>query len=313
MVSVAARPIPYTRRISVSQDVIDTILETLGPSALGIYVYLSRRANRDGEAWPSYDTIARDCGVQRRWAMKVVATLVDGGWIEVIPQQDRRGGHAANRYRLPHQIALFTPSEPPSEPPGEQPGGLASVVPIRQVKNEEEKKNGEKERGVVPAGFSAFWSAYPHCRQRSVKSEALKVWQAKALEPITDRILEVLERCEANPDWTKQGGEFVPGAQRWLRTEPWLEDEAQPQAPAAQQRGTVVIDRRGEAAPFPSDWEPDPATTSRGSRFAEVPESFVLNTIVPQFRTWASSRTSRDWQATYLNFVRGRSWEGDPS
>jgi hypothetical protein len=302
---VAIAPVP--RRVSVPQDVIEDILSKLGPSALGIYVYLARRANRDGEAWPSFDTIARDCSVQRRWAIKVVQTLVAAGFIERVAQQDKRGGHASNLYRLPHQIALFAPSEQhsgvPSEPPSEQPSGVPSTEVQNKAQNEERRKT------LVPEGFAAFWSAYPHVNQRSVKGEALKVWQAKGLEPIADRILTVLERCERNPDWQKEGGQFIPGAQRWLRTEPWLEDDDQPQAPAAKPRGTIVHGDFRPGTPLAFDWEPSEAKVISGAAFCNVPTAFVRSTLIPLFVTQAASRTSRDWDEAFLNFVRGQSWK----
>jgi hypothetical protein len=305
MASVAnAVPFPTSksRRVSVPQDVIEDILSTLGPSALGVYVYLARRANRDGEAWPSFDTIARDCSVQRRWAIKVVQDLVAAGFIERVPQQDKRGGHASNLYRLPHQIAMFTPSELPSELPSVVP----SVVPRKEVEKNEQKEQTKKT--LVPEGFAAFWSAYPHVNQRSVKSEALKVWQAKGLEPLADRILTVLERCERNPDWKKEGGQFIPGAQRWLRTEPWVEDVDQPQAPATKPRGTIVHGDFSPGSPMPEGWAPSEATVISGATFCSVPSDFVRTTLIPLFVSKAASRTSRDWNMTFLNFVRGESW-----
>lgn len=297
---------PVPRRVSVPQDVIEDILSKLGPSALGIYVYLARRANRDGEAWPSFDTIARDCGVQRRWAIKVVQDLVAAGFVERITQQDKRGGHASNLYRLPHQIAMFAPSEAPSAVPSEPPSALPSGVPSTEVQNK--AQNEERKKTQVPEGFAAFWSAYPHVNQRSVKSEALKVWQAKGLEPLASRILTVLERCERNPDWQKEGGQFIPGAQRWLRTEPWVEDADQPQAPAAKPRGTVVHGDFSPGSPLPFDWEPTPARVMSGAAYCNVSSEFVRTTLVPLFVTQAVSRTSRDWDMAFLNFVRGQSW-----
>lgn len=293
------------------QDVIEDILTKLGPSALGIYVYLARRANRDGEAWPSFDTIARDCGVQRRWAIKVVGDLVSAGFVDRLPQQDKRGGHASNLYRLPHQVALFAPSEHPSEAPSVPPSEVPSGVPSTEVQNK--AQNEERRKTQVPEGFAAFWSAYPHVNQRSVKSEALKVWQAKGLEPLADRILTVLERCERNPDWKKDGGQFIPGAQRWLRTEPWVEDADQPQAPAARPRGTVVQGNFRPRHPLPPDWQPTESSVRQGAAYCDIPPSRVTSDILPRFVVWATSRTSPDWNSTFLNFVRGRTWERNAS
>jgi hypothetical protein len=80
----------------------------------------------------------------------------------------------------------------------------------------------------LPAGFLAFWKAYPHVRGRSTRADALKRWTALRLEPIADRIVACVLACKGAPDWQKDGGAYVEGAQRWLAKRLWEQDGDEP-------------------------------------------------------------------------------------
>ena len=99
-------PVRTIRRTSVMADTVSEILSTLGPAALGMYTSLAQRCTRDGQCWPSYDTIAIDCNVQRRYAIRVIKSLEDAGFIVVERRRDGRGGHDANVFTLPAQRLL---------------------------------------------------------------------------------------------------------------------------------------------------------------------------------------------------------------
>jgi hypothetical protein len=71
-------------------------------------------------------------------------------------------------------------------------------------------------------GFEAFWFTYP---RKVGKGEARKVW--KKLRPsaaLTDQIVEAVRRQRVWPDWTKDGGKFIPHPATWLNQTRW-EDE----------------------------------------------------------------------------------------
>ena len=68
-----------------------------------------------------------------------------------------------------------------------------------------------------PVGFLAAWAAYPHHATRSKKAAAGKVWATRKLEPEAERVLTWIHHAAATDDWQRQGGQFVPGMQAWLR------------------------------------------------------------------------------------------------
>lgn len=71
--------------------------------------------------------------------------------------------------------------------------------------------------------FGEFWQAYPHWRRRSNRKRALAAWLA--IKPRSTAMLKAiadgLQAAKASPDWTKNGGEYVPAAERWLRNAGW--------------------------------------------------------------------------------------------
>lgn len=71
--------------------------------------------------------------------------------------------------------------------------------------------------------FSVFWNLYP---KKVAKAEAEKAW--KRLSPsrhLLADLLAGLERQKALPDWTRDGGKFIPYPATWLNGRRW-EDEA---------------------------------------------------------------------------------------
>lgn len=83
----------------------------------------------------------------------------------------------------------------------------------------------ETERDNVRAredAFDRFWSAYP---RHTAKQTALAAF--KKLHPdeaLMQTILTAIERQKASPQWTKDGGQFVPHPATWLNQRRW-EDE----------------------------------------------------------------------------------------
>lgn len=69
-------------------------------------------------------------------------------------------------------------------------------------------------------GFLVAWSAYtaqPHKVGRSAKIAAFVEWDKLALEPLAEKVLAWIVVMRASDDWTKDGGQFVPGMQVWLK------------------------------------------------------------------------------------------------
>jgi Helix-turn-helix domain len=80
-----------------------------------VFGRLCQYAGEDGEAYPSYSTIGREIGIERRQTIRSVRELEDFGLIRAVPRRKGDGGLSSNSYVfLWHRIF----SEGGSPPPG---------------------------------------------------------------------------------------------------------------------------------------------------------------------------------------------------
>lgn len=90
---------------------------------------------------------------------------------------------------------------------------------------------------VIPGAtvdFEMFWTKVPPFgRSRSSRDKACKVW-SKMTIPQKEAAFAGLETWKACWEWTKDGGQFVPGIHRWLTDRKWNDEPAPP--PAADPR-----------------------------------------------------------------------------
>lgn len=78
---------------------------------------------------------------------------------------------------------------------------------------------GEKD---LPQGFVRFWKGWPRHPRKQGRAKCLAFWKRHKLEPIADRVVEVLGRCKVSKEWAS--GEFVPMPITWLGRTPWETD-----------------------------------------------------------------------------------------
>jgi hypothetical protein len=83
------------------------------------------------------------------------------------------------------------------------------LVPVRPKKASSE----------YPADFLTAYAAYP---RKVGKAEAAKVWTRQ--KPDLSTVVSALAWQSKQPDWTKDGGQFVPHMATWLNQRRW-EDE----------------------------------------------------------------------------------------
>jgi hypothetical protein len=84
-------------------------------------------------------------------------------------------------------------------------------------------------------GFDRFWKAYPHYQGRSSKKDSVKQWVDLKLEPIADRVIVTVNNYRKTSDWTRDGGQYVPAAEVWLKRK--LFDQEPPSPPREEPRG----------------------------------------------------------------------------
>lgn len=56
--------------------------DDLPSRAVLVWLYLAKRANRDGQCWPSYQRIATDLSLSYRTVQRAVADLERAGWLK---------------------------------------------------------------------------------------------------------------------------------------------------------------------------------------------------------------------------------------
>lgn len=207
-------PVRTIRRTSLMADTVDEILSSLGPAALGIYTYLAQRCNRDGQCWPSYDTIAIDCNVQRRYAIRVMRSLEEHGFVVIERRRDGRGGHDANVFTLPGQRVLFgLPGERGSDRPGDHP----SVLPIRKNQRGTAQRNSTEEG--LP--FDLFYAPYP---RKMARADAERAW-ARLDPEQQQRAIDALPAFIACEQW--QDPKYIPYPATWINKGHWQDTPAE--------------------------------------------------------------------------------------
>jgi hypothetical protein len=109
--------------------------------------------------------------------------------------------------------------------------GTSGNTPEILRRNEPETNRTEPETNLTPArreedelaDFNLFYAAYP---RKVKKPDAVKAWQQVApTKAEVHLILAAIARARASPQWSKNGGEFIPYPATWLRARQW-EDQA---------------------------------------------------------------------------------------
>lgn len=141
------------RRKNWFWDFNDVFSSDLSHNAKLVRLYLARCANGDRQAWPSFNTIAKYCGVSRPTAIKAVAELEQKCWIKKTIRVRKNGEHESTIYTLMDPPAE-TKSEtnegggkgdlPPvnSELEGKEEGSKIALPPVKNITAEKNENDG---------------------------------------------------------------------------------------------------------------------------------------------------------------------------
>lgn len=117
--------------------------------------------------------------------------------------------------------------------------------------NQEPITNNQYINPTSPAkpddGFEEFWKAYP---KRKARGAATKAWsKVKSKAETLQAILKALAWQRTSPDWTKDGGQFIPYPASYLNAQGWLDEApAQSAAPIPFDREAYEAKRKAELA-----------------------------------------------------------------
>lgn len=192
-----------------------------------VLLMLANRTNGDtGRCDPSHQRLAEDCGMSVSTVKRAIAQLEEAGLLEV----ETRTLHGVN---LPNQylLNLDRVGSERTDPRSQGTQGVGSHRPTKQeLLNQEVKqlphtpKSDEQDQEQETA-FEQFWKLYPN---KKSKKDARRAWEK--LKPNAElrlTLMTALGNHRVSRDWTKDDGQYVPMASRWLNGEKW-HDELKP-------------------------------------------------------------------------------------
>jgi hypothetical protein len=102
---------------------IDDMTE-LSPNALRVYMHLCRRADKEGKAWPSYQTVGDHCfssvsdnpSTRKSFARKAITQLIEAGLLVKEERARDDGGQTSNAYVLVNPPCLISTPVPIDTP-----------------------------------------------------------------------------------------------------------------------------------------------------------------------------------------------------
>lgn len=116
------------------------IMATHGTIEFRVWYELARRANSDGQAWPSYANIAERIGASERSVKRAVANLKDLGAIEIEARTMSHGGSTSNLYTVmfchPDRRERVTAGTPQGGDNQDTPGGDIGVLSLNKDERE---------------------------------------------------------------------------------------------------------------------------------------------------------------------------------
>ena len=141
-------------------------------------------------------------------------------------QQAATNGKAGGRPKKPKDNPAET--NPVSAGLPEESGSKTNQEPETNNHNQEDPKPSACASAPAAGksdrleGFAQFWLIYP---RKTAKQNAEKAWaKLRPDRSLQAQLLVALGKQAKSPDWTKDGGSFIPHAATWLNGKRW-EDE----------------------------------------------------------------------------------------
>jgi DNA-binding transcriptional ArsR family regulator len=200
------------------------------PTRKLVLLALADHADVKGQCWPGIESLAKKCDVTPRTIRRHLRLLEEAEKLRREYRFKPSGTPMSNRYHL--NIATVSPASPSDSDDREVETDTSegTVAPASSESSySESTRNPHPKSGEL---FNHFWEKYP---RKQKKQAALKEWNA--LVPNEELIREILihEENQLNcPDWTKDGGRFIPQPANYLKERRWedgLYEEPEPVTP----------------------------------------------------------------------------------
>lgn len=196
---------------------------------LAVWAYVLERASASatrGE-FGEIDCEAVDClfGFEDGATASILDTmqtrgLIESGrvcaWEKRQPKREREDVGAADRQRQKRQRDAADANVTPRHATSHQ------KKPREEESREEINTPLTPQRGEsVPAGFAAFWLAWPAGDRKQAKGKCLESWLKAGAEKDASVVLAHVERMKRSALWTKENGNFVPAPLVYLNQRRW--------------------------------------------------------------------------------------------
>ena len=213
----------------IDDDVVERIATTAGPACLGLYVWLERRANKDGNALGSYQDFADTFSYSRRQLIRIMDPLIKNGWVKPVARTSRNGAQVQNIWHLPfHGTNRTYRGDMGGDMGGDNDvtpkvvSSLSSQVPIppQSPQGDDSKKSQRKSRAKTNNldGFDEWYAEYP---RHTGFGAAQKSW-ARLSED--DRVAAVDGLRKQLPGMKRKEKQFICMPSTWLNQRRWMDD-----------------------------------------------------------------------------------------
>lgn len=121
-------------------------------------------------------------------------------------------------------------------------GGLNPIQSESQSESESQSQS-EPAAGVgaMERAFEAFWAVYPN---HSKRYDSRNVWQRlQPDEALQARIIAAVKAARGSEQWQKEGGRYIPSAERYLRERRWEDELPPPRGMIASNLDTAAMDK----------------------------------------------------------------------
>lgn len=95
---------------------------------------------------------------------------------------------------------------------------------IQEQEHTKEQEQKERRARGVDAKFEIFWKSYP---RKVGKGAAQKCFERlKPDDMLFARMLKAVDTARGSPQWTKDGGQYIPNPATWLNQKRWEDEPA---------------------------------------------------------------------------------------
>ena len=154
--------------------------------------------------FPSLMEISIRSGHKPKYCSNLIAEMVSFGTLE-----------REQRYRNTNVYRLCSITGTESDSTTVMDSDPTTVVELKESSKE------NKSNGMEP-GYQRFCFSYPRHRL-GVKRKLHEYWIINGLEKEAKKIIRCVEDLKESDDWTSDSGKWVPGAQKFLEQERWIE------------------------------------------------------------------------------------------